>query len=54
MQEGNSKPIDAKKTFEIMDSIIMCFENLPQARMARRINLDAKTTSIPGRTTREG
>lgn len=37
-----------------MDQVIMGFENLPRARQAKRITLDAKVSKVPGKTTREG
>jgi hypothetical protein len=52
LKEANSKPIDAKVAFSIIDSVIMGSENLP--RTEKRITLDAKASSIPGKTTREG
>lgn len=48
------KPITAKVALGIIETIIEEFENLPKDRMGKRINLNAKESSVPGMTKREG
>lgn len=48
------KPINAQKALGIIEAIIDEYENLPKNRLDKRINLNAKESSVPGMTKREG
>lgn len=49
-----AKPITAKEALGIIEAVIAEFENLPKKREDKRINLNAKESSVPGKTKREG